>query len=1008
MSFSKARIQRFNEIGSETPPPGAYDPKFDIKVKGLVIEKADRFLEAKNTSNAECNVSIASGKSNTTTSTSFFRTPLLPRKRLIMKPTESDKTKNGHTLLNKNQNMKYESDQQLADLQVECVNKDKTIQEHEKHIEEMKEDVRKLEAEIEELHKKQNEMEMQHTEDIEAMAKLQQEIINNHDDKHQAEAQLLRSQLLEVSEEKEREISMRKAMETDLRNHATELSRRIIVLEAELCAKKEENKTMIENLETRIEELLNTLKTIKHDHDTKIGLLQKEKSQLNVYIMDLTQEQSNLESKLEIKQNVILELQAQLSALQCELDELKAKYEKLADESIKRISDLTDKHEKEVQHLKNDFMKEKEKLLTENEIYKTNELEAEAKANEIEETNSFLVEELEDLQRLYKDACHRLQQAQIELDLSNEKHIIAVEKYKQNLNDLKNTHMEDKLQLEQLLEKTKKDHLTELENIALMRDKELDELKQASIKKIEEETKRIMKHAEEIIKNAESDKKNSLTACRAENTEQIKKVIVECDAKVSGSHINAMMKEAQNTVEDEMRLTNERYKACLVRMELEHVILDEKLSQKDTEIAKLSATLEELRQSIETQESFSQSLQIELDKAETELAEKKEELRALKDRIRTEGAEMVARKKKFELITADNKASLIALTNRLAQSNAEVEKLQDDLKHSEICIREHRDLLSAMRNSSQLVDEQIHIVMKELDTQRELVDQHKIDNVSQLESIKSIFETQIEDLKQKAAKEISKLQKDFEQKSLLNNELKQQLDEMNKKLHAAQNLLLYFEELTDAQNLDISRLELENSKLLEQFKRREEELEKNKQLLEDQAAQHKTITDIANSRIEELSQQLELKTKEKDAEETALLLEQERIKSLENILTQQLQEEKTRREEAEEEVKRIIKLYDHLKKDYEEISDKYAEIIGHQNPKQRIKHVTHLKEKNYHLEQEVRAKIKIIEQQQKTIEKLKTEEKRSHWKGKENVGMIHSTPLASPHKTLTPLRSRND
>lgn len=51
------------------------------------------------------------------------------------------------------------------------------------------------------------------------------------------------------------------------------------------------------------------------------------------------------------------------------------------------------------------------------------------------------------------------------------------------------------------------------------------------------------------------------------------------------------------------------------------------------------------------------------------------------------------------------------------------------------------------------------------------------------------------------------------------------------------------------------------------------------------------------------------------------------------------------------EVKRIIKLYDHLKKDYEEISDKYAEIIGHQNPKQRIKHVTHLKEKNYHLEQ---------------------------------------------------------
>jgi len=79
-------------------------------------------------------------------------------------------------------------------------------------------------------------------------AKLQQEIINNHDDKHQTEVQLLRSQLLEASEEKEREISTRKTMETELRNRATELSRRIIALEAELCAKKKENKTTVNQI----------------------------------------------------------------------------------------------------------------------------------------------------------------------------------------------------------------------------------------------------------------------------------------------------------------------------------------------------------------------------------------------------------------------------------------------------------------------------------------------------------------------------------------------------------------------------------------------------------------------------------------------------------------------------------------------------------------------------------------------------------------------------------------
>ncbi|RLU25556.1 hypothetical protein DMN91_001712 [Ooceraea biroi] len=402
MSFSKARIQRFNELGSEAPPPGAYDPKFEKKVKGLVIEKSDRFMDTRSTCSAEWNSSITSGKSSGIASTPVFRIPQLPRKQLIMKAAGPAKTQ-GQTSIVRNQNMKYESTQQLADLQVECLNKDKTIQEHERHIEEMKDDVRKLEAELEKLHKKQIETEEQHAKDIETMAKLQQEIMNNHDNKHEVEMKLLRSQLLEVSEEKEQEISVRKLMETELRNRAAELVKRIGTLEAELCAEKEENKIRIQCLEARIEELLNTLKKVECDRDTEIGLLQQEKCQLDIRVTDLTQERSNLEAKLETRQNVILDLQAQLSALQCELDELKAEYEKLVDNSNKQMSDLTDQHEKEMQHLRDIFLMEKNELLTENDTRKMLELRAETRANDIEETNSFLTEELEDLQRLYKD-----------------------------------------------------------------------------------------------------------------------------------------------------------------------------------------------------------------------------------------------------------------------------------------------------------------------------------------------------------------------------------------------------------------------------------------------------------------------------------------------------------------------------------------------------------------------------------------------------------------------------
>lgn len=150
----------------------------------------------------------------------------------------------------------------------------------------------------------------------------------------------------------------------------------------------------------RIAELLTTLKMVKHDRDTKIESLHKEKHLLDIRITDLTQEQSNLEIKLEKRQNVILRLQSQLSTLQCELDELKAEYEKLADDSIKRTSDLTDKHEKEIECLKDRFAKEKEELLASNETFQLN---AKAKLHEVEETNSFLTKELKDVQRLYKD-----------------------------------------------------------------------------------------------------------------------------------------------------------------------------------------------------------------------------------------------------------------------------------------------------------------------------------------------------------------------------------------------------------------------------------------------------------------------------------------------------------------------------------------------------------------------------------------------------------------------------
>ncbi|XP_031837028.1 uncharacterized protein LOC116428932 [Nomia melanderi] len=764
MSFSKAKIQRFNEFKNNVPPPGAYDPKFDTKVKGLVIEKTERFNDNKSVVSAECNLSVSD--KSTGNAVPSFRTPQLPRKKTTTRPCSKTKPR---ALLPSDSKLKYKSEHQLADLQIECENKNKTIQEYEKYIEEIKEDRKKLESQLEELLRKQTEVEGQYKKDIETMANLQLEVLNSHDEKHQIEMKRVRCQLLEISEEKEQEVRTRKTMENDLRNRIEDLVKRIAVLESELEKKRQDNEDKTQTLEKEVEDLTMQLEKLSVLRTQEVSILEEEKYKLNVDIGRLT-----------------------------------------------------------------------------------------------------------------------------------------------------------------------------------------DQL--------------------------------------AECDERLKEAIAEGDEKV-----NAMIREATIAVKEEMQRTAERYKTCLARVERERAELDEKLLLKDAEISRLSIMLEELKTSAETQESFGQSLQMELDRAETELAEKKEELRALKDQIRAEAAEMVARRKRFEVIMAENQSSVAALTKRLAQSNAEVERLQRELKRGEDCINEHRDLLNIMRNNSQIVHVQVHALMEQLDAKKGLVNQLEIESLSEVESVRSIFEAKIEDLSDIVSKEMTRLISDCEAKDAQNAEMKHQLQEMADHLNGAKDMLLQLEEWNDAQELQISRIELFNYKLNEQLKNSKLATEEANQLLETQSIKHKAAIDKANAKIQQLSEAI------KSFEKKDSLIQDK---------TELLEKEKARREAAEEEVKKLLRQNARLMNDHEEISEKYAQLIGHQNHKQRIKHVSQLKDKINQLEQDLRLKTKKIEQQQKTIEKLKTEDKRMHSKGKENVIGItkdtYTTPVSSPLKPLTPLRSRND
>lgn len=119
----------------------------------------------------------------------------------------------------------------------------------------------------------------------------------------------------------------------------------------------------------------------------------------------------------------------------------------------------------------------------------------------------------------------------------------------------------------------------------------------------------------------------------------------------------------------------------------------------------------------------------------------------------------------------ENQATINALVQRLAQSDAEVERLHRELKSTEMCMHEHRDLLNAMHNNSKLTNDQVFSLIDQLESKRTHIDQIEINNLADIESMRATFEKKIDNLKQVIGKEVQKLEEECRQKSSQNKEV---------------------------------------------------------------------------------------------------------------------------------------------------------------------------------------------------------------------------------------------
>lgn len=346
MSFPRAK--RFTETPSCAPPPGSYDPKFDSKVKGLVIEKTERFTDLKNqAAGAENpNTSLKNCSSSSHCSSSslpVFRTP-----QPLKKPRENSQRSRSQTSGLQRVGKKDSAtdtediDSQSEDGCLDCDSKrrlrfhsadrsftNQKIDELSRDLKECRSRCLSLEVAISQLETEKKNLSSVHNEKTEELSKIKLS--------------------LQMSEDK-----------CCVLNNELELMKETLQAEKikyqELKNSHDEEYKILEESNKRLNE---TLSDLKQDSEK---LQRHWESQLS----EERAQNTDLSSKIAQKQQMILMLQSELSSLEVEFEDCKAERDKIISEYnteksalISEYSKTIEKLEKQIQEIESKHSLEK-------------------------------------------------------------------------------------------------------------------------------------------------------------------------------------------------------------------------------------------------------------------------------------------------------------------------------------------------------------------------------------------------------------------------------------------------------------------------------------------------------------------------------------------------------------------------------------------------------------------------------------------------------------------------
>uniref|UniRef100_A0A8C8BGT6 Hyaluronan mediated motility receptor n=1 Tax=Otus sunia TaxID=257818 RepID=A0A8C8BGT6_9STRI len=451
----------------------------------------------------------------------------------------------------------------------------------------------------------------------------------------------------------------------------------------------------------------------------------------------------------------------------------------------------------------------------------------------------------------------------------------------------------------------------------------------------------------------------------------------------------------------------------------------EKVEEKsDTE--KLLEYITELSSVAETVEKY----KLHVAQMEEMLVKKDQDIEILRDTLKTKEEESFKLIKELtercHLLQQEKEQELLETRGKFQSMNAEIEDLKkkiglDDQEHQKL-LQKHEEIVSQLqqeKESSASMHQKLLEFQDEVTSERHLLEEELNDTMNELNKLHA--------KEKKAGKLVKRLEQEIKSQAL---ELAQmevklkgknaELEQINEKhsnavvqiqaehsntLRKLGETVAEFESYKKATAEEIQNLKLENTSLQEEIANlkkigqdnlqllQEAEYTKNKakeecarMLLEVQTklalkeaetertkesclAQMTKLQEKLEEQTEDLKRKLDLEISRKTTNEDVITNLKEEMKTWRNLYKELHNKTKPFQQQLdafEAEKNALLNEHGAAQEELNKLSDAYAKLLGHQNQKQKIKHVMKLKEDNMHLKQDV-SKLRALLAKEKQI-----------------------------------------